>query len=115
MSYDYCDYETPKFYHEAFPKARKKHKCCECTAPIVPGETYLHVGVKWDDTPETFHQHMLCRQLCMLMNEDDGCCGFGEMKNQWSELDYHLEKHTEARKLYAAIIRRERAALRESR
>jgi hypothetical protein len=50
MSYDncFCDYDPPAFYHCELRRARKPHKCYECAADIVPGETYEHVRAKWD-------------------------------------------------------------------
>lgn len=111
MSYDDC--ELPGFYAEAFPVARKAHRCCECQAPIDPGEKHLRYAMKYDGTMDYGRQHMLCRELCMLMNyEGDGCCPFGGMKDTFREKDWPLDKydplHKKARTLMAGILRRER-------
>lgn len=114
---DWCDFDPPEFYAETFPTARKVHRCCECKAPIPVGEKHLYARGKNDGDFWKERQHMLCRELCMLMNDDDGCCGFGQMKETWGEGYARAGRETlasirEARTLYARILRRERAARR---
>jgi hypothetical protein len=111
--------ELPEFYAEDFPEARKTYRCCECEAPILPGEKHLHARGKSDGEFWHSRQHMLCRELCMLMNtESDGCCYFGGMKDEWHDGDWwHLDDTDKppksiARTLYARILKRERAAAR---
>jgi hypothetical protein len=117
LSYDgdFCD--VPEFYSEEFPVARKPHECCECLAPIAKGEKHLRWVMKWEGTIDSGRQHMLCRELCMFMNQEgDGCCGFGEMKNQFREEDYTArwnhdeEPYRSGRRLMAQILWRERSA-----
>lgn len=109
------DCEIPEFYGEGFPVARKPHRCCECLAPIEPGEKHLRWAAKWDGDLYYGRQHMLCRELCMFMNQEgDGCCPFGGMKDTFREEDWHLDKyddlHRKARTLMAGILKRERRA-----
>jgi hypothetical protein len=108
--------ERPEFYAETFPIARKAHACCECDAPINVGEKHLKATGKSDGEFWEARQHMLCRELCMLMGETDGeCFCFGEMREMWTEGDFHLRGHrkdgpyAKARVLYAAVLRRERS------
>lgn len=52
-----CDYEAPAFAHEKMVKARKFHRCGDCTRSILPGEVYQRINGKWDG--------ILCRvQIC---------------------------------------------------
>lgn len=104
--------DEPQFYAESFPHARKPHRCCECSAPIEPGEKHLYARGKWDGDFSIQRQHMLCRELCMLINSEDGCCGFGAMREAWNDGEWgrHFYKkealHIEARALMARIIKR---------
>jgi RNase P subunit RPR2 len=61
MSYDcVCDYDPPSFYHQEIRKARKAHKCDECTGMIAPGEKYEHVRGKWEGYVDTFNTCEAC-------------------------------------------------------
>lgn len=110
-----CEWSAGDFYSEYFPVARKTHRCCECTAPINKAERHLRASGKSDQTIWDARQHMLCRDLCMLMNaEGDGCCAFGNMDDEWREGDWRLglgskdlEINRRARVLRIGIIRRE--------
>jgi hypothetical protein len=79
----YC--EWPEFYSETFPKARKAHWCCECAAPIEPGETHLYWRGKWDGEFDTGRQHMLCREVCMELNRP-GREKYGECEIAFGQL-----------------------------
>jgi hypothetical protein len=114
VSADWCD--VPEFYHEEFPVARKAHRCCECEAPIDRGEKHLRWVSKFDGSLDSGRQHMLCRELCMFMNQEgDGCCAFGMMKEAFEDEDYRFnrgyrseEPYITGRRLMAGILRRER-------
>lgn len=111
-----CQWSSGDFYAETFPTARKQYECCECTAPIEKGELHLRAAGKSDGTMWHERQHMLCRELCMLIGPemDDGCFGFGELRYMWDQADYGRqaykrdEHYREARTLFARIIKRER-------
>lgn len=111
----YC--EWPEFYNETFPKARKVYQCCECHAPISLGETHLHYRGKWNDKFSQGRQHMICRELCMLIRDDfnEGeCIGFGDLFYYWPDLNVHYPRNRSsetvmiARGLMAKIRWRER-------
>ena len=53
----------PSCMTEAFPKARKQHKCCECGRFIQPGETYQRLSGIWDHEPARFKTCAECRDL----------------------------------------------------
>lgn len=109
MSYD-C--EIPEFYSESFPIARKQHRCIECHAPIVVGEKHLSYRMKYDGMFESGRQHMVCRELCMLIRHNSECIPFGGLKEEWSNGDYMYDKvgFVAERRLMAKIVRRERVA-----
>ena len=42
------DVFEPDLHRELWPKARKRHKCCECRKTIQPGEKYQLIEGLWD-------------------------------------------------------------------
>lgn len=55
--------EMPLAYECDKRKARKAHKCCECSGVIQPGETYnYHHGV-WPDGPGEYNVCLECDEL----------------------------------------------------
>ena len=74
--------EMPQAYSMATPKARKKHKCCECGGVIAAGEKYnRHSGV-WDGTPAAYKVCVDCDELRADMDEGrpyDERTGFGQI------------------------------------
>jgi hypothetical protein len=49
MSYNCeCDYDEPSFYRKKVRRARKAHKCYECSGMILPSDTYEYAVGKWD-------------------------------------------------------------------
>lgn len=47
-------------------KARRKHRCCECRAHILPGQTYWHY---FGTTDGASHSHKTC-DLCEQLRDD---------------------------------------------
>jgi hypothetical protein len=61
MSYDCsCDYDPADIYRAAKPKARRPHKCEECSGPILPGEQYERVFGVWEGYASTFKTCARC-------------------------------------------------------
>jgi len=83
------DCELPSYYVWKEPVARKPHKCCECDAPILPGEKYLQVNCAWDGEPYVYRQHLLCAEACELVRDsgmnDGECVYYGGLWEFWSE------------------------------
>lgn len=50
----YCDYDPPEFFSSSTPRARRAHKCYECSGAITPGERYERAAGKWDGYFSTF-------------------------------------------------------------
>jgi hypothetical protein len=55
--------ELPVCIAEAKPKARKRHKCCECGGLIMEGEQYIRVSGIWDGEPERYKVCVDCDAL----------------------------------------------------
>lgn len=118
----YC--ELPSVYDHTEPVARKRHKCCECSAPILKGEKHFHAWGVWDGRRSTHRQHIVCMEACMMIRDrfnDGECVGFGCLKEEFSELPtWHKERSRrdhvllKLRSLMAKILWRERTAKAES-
>lgn len=81
-----CD--LPEFYDWNEPVAGKRHRCCECAAPILKGEKHFHAWGKWDGRMESYRQHMACCQACMLIRDkfsDGECIPFGWLMEYFRE------------------------------
>jgi hypothetical protein len=64
MSYDCsCDYDPPSVYNATTPRAKKQHRCTECSGPIAPGEHYERVFGVWDGYAGT---HKTCERCFNL-------------------------------------------------
>ncbi len=103
---DHC--EIAEFYHWTEPVARKPHKCCECSAPILKGEKHFYCYGKWSYGTEAFRQHQLCMDACILirdkMNGGD-CIGFGCLMEEFEELRGYGKGHEDHRKLRSMMAK----------
>lgn len=64
MSIDcYCDYDPPSVFSDKTVKARKPHKCTECSRTIEPGETYHYAFGVWDGFADSFHTCSHCTEI----------------------------------------------------
>ncbi len=64
------DGDPPVYYDATMRKARKVHKCTECSGEIKPGTKYEDARGKWDDGPETFKTCSDCMSIreCFFCN-----------------------------------------------
>jgi hypothetical protein len=107
-----CD--LPEFYDYSEPVARKKHVCCECSAPIDNGEKHFHCVGKWNGDFQTYRQHLLCMEACMLIRDkfnDHECIAFGELQEFFEELtrdqyDRERQRNNESWKRLRSLIAR---------
>lgn len=117
----HCD--LPTFYDYTEPVAKKLHRCCECSAPILKGEKHFHGRGKWECGVESFRQHLACMEACMIIRDDFGgeCIGFGSLKEEFNELvcdnwypqrDRYKGAWKRLRHLMAVILVRERKSKR---
>lgn len=74
MSYDcYCDYDPADIYRASKPRARKRHKCEECGAPILPGEQYERVFGVWEGYASTHKTCARCFDLRQWVQNSIPC------------------------------------------
>ena len=55
--------ESPAFYREETPKARKVYKCCECGEKIEPGQKYHKAVGVWDGEFSTWRTCWPCHAI----------------------------------------------------
>lgn len=55
--------DGPTCFTSARPRARKRHRCCECCGVIEPGEVYEQDSGIWDGEPERFRTCLPCAEL----------------------------------------------------
>jgi hypothetical protein len=89
--------ELPSCVTYAKPKARKRHKCCECGGLILEGETYVRVSGIWDGEPERFKTCIECEALRNEADKNsldpDEMTPFGYLSETLSEMgDEELSK-----------------------
>lgn len=86
----YCDYDAPEFFTVTRPKARKQHKCYECSGVIVPGEKYESTSGKWDGWLDTFKVCARCAAMrkWLLNNLPCFCWAYG---NLWEDAKSAVE------------------------
>jgi len=75
-----CDNDGPSVMWESKPKAKKRHKCCECRGWIEPGEVYWRVRGVWDGEAQTFSMCADCDGLLSWADDMDCFCwSFGNV------------------------------------
>lgn len=62
-SVDSFDYESPSFFREETPTARKTYKCCECGGEIKPGQKYHKAVGVWDGEFQTWRTCWPCKSI----------------------------------------------------
>jgi hypothetical protein len=83
-----CDCEWPKFFTQTVRKARKNHKCCECSSPINIGDKYDYSSGKWDDFVGSYKTCLECSKLKIWLDKKTDCCvAFGELRTELIESD----------------------------
>lgn len=86
-----CD--LPKTFQAYTRRARKAHRCIECSATIKPGDEYEFASGVWEDGPATFKTCATCAAdrkafLAWLWQQDpweDCAGGFGHLREDMSD------------------------------
>lgn len=70
-----------------YPTARKRHACCECNRPILPGSEYQRVQGVWDGKWWTFKTHHRCNRvrLALMSHAAHECLEYGQMRSELSQ------------------------------
>lgn len=100
---------VPDFYSHSEPVARKQHVCCECHAPILPGEKHFSYRGKWDGYMMTGRQHLLCMKACMYIRDnmnDDECIGFGGLFEWLGEYRFDLRDTKKEHPVFRSMLAR---------
>lgn len=69
-----CEYEGPMAMRTVMRKARKEHRCCECSNTIKIGDIYEYVSGIWDNQASSYKTCGLCadvRSLIILIRRID--------------------------------------------
>lgn len=83
--FDNGDLETPEFFISKVVKARKAHRCYECSVTIAPKEHYHKITAKWGGDVETLKVCLECEALreelyyFNSMHDNCYCIGYGEL------------------------------------
>ena len=91
--------ESPSAFKSLQRKARKEHKCCECSSTICVGAAYQYSSGIWDGEPASFKQCLACHNImkkcseyALRIDKWSGSPCFGELA-EWFEggwcIDYH--------------------------
>lgn len=89
---EWCD--QPEFYNETYPRAKKEHRCCECSGVIRVGEVYARSSAKYDGVISTDCQHKDCRDFAAKVNLKfiGGCAiPFGDVREAMTSLRHFEE------------------------
>lgn len=68
-----CDGDLPQCYTAAIRKARKPHRCCECSAGIVSGQKYFHFKGIWSGDAQEYRMCLECLDLRDYVSRESGC------------------------------------------
>lgn len=68
------DGEPPEFYRERLiSRARKAHRCCECSRAIPVGAAYRYTAGKWDGCFNEYTTCLRCEALAEAFHDVEGC------------------------------------------
>src|SRR5215469_4245059 len=79
---------NPDLFRESRRRARKRHFCCECRLPILPGEEYQECFGVWSGDAATFRTCSTCewfRERVSIAEMNSGCRSY-ESTPAFSEL-----------------------------
>lgn len=76
-----CDYEPFDWYSMKEVKARKEHQCCECSEPIVPGQTYENATGSYCGTICHYKSCLPCGRI-----RRDFCCAYEGLREMFWEV-----------------------------
>ncbi|BBB99363.1 hypothetical protein [Bradyrhizobium elkanii] len=68
-----CDYDPADFYCATIRRARKPHKCEECSGAILAGESYENVRGSWDRCISEFKTCSRCVDLRTWVRNNVPC------------------------------------------
>lgn len=69
-----CDCEMPSVFNQTKPRARKRHRCCECRGWIEAGERYEYSWGIWDGDADSYKTCFGCAELREELGKLSKCC-----------------------------------------
>jgi len=87
----YCSWDdTPSYFWETYPKARKEYICSECGSKIDKGEKYQRITCIWDDELITYKTCEVCWEVRdEYLRETGGCVCFESL---WETVGIDFEQ-----------------------
>lgn len=58
--------EMPQAFRQITRKAKKEHKCCECSGTIAKGMTYIYCSGIWNGSPDSYKTCERCYRVRIL-------------------------------------------------
>ncbi len=87
--YDSGDGDQPTFYYQEWRKARKLHKCCECSFTVAIGDRYEAFSGKWEKGVETYHTCAACQDIRSSL-----CCEGFTFGQLWYDIEEQIFRET---------------------
>ena len=81
----------PEFFEEAWPKARREHRCCECRQMIQKGEKYQACSGKFDGAFFCDKTCAACAEIRHAYSCGDSEPCFGDLWSSFRERDAFRE------------------------
>lgn len=107
-----CD-DPPDVYRETVRRARKPHRCCECSRTIAAGERYQYASGVWDGRGDAFKTCIRCAALRRAVVEvDEACPVFGDLIGGALPYFYRWAYSREHKAALAQAARKARAEMR---
>lgn len=69
-----CDCELPSVFNQTNPRARKRHRCCECRGWIEIGERYEYSWGIWEGDANAYKTCDGCAKLRDELSKLSDCC-----------------------------------------
>lgn len=106
----------PSCYTATTPRARKRHKCCECRGVIEAGEAYHKFSGIWDGEADTFKTCCDCEALRSKVIREYGIDlefipPFGQLGSELGGYDFNVEENQRA---FVAIMQKRGATVHQS-
>lgn len=95
----------PSVFNQTKPKARKRHRCCECRGWIEIGERYEYSWGIWDGNAQTYKTCLGCSSLRDDLGKMSKCCvPFTRIQEELWGLDEVLKGRFDAIRIQRGAI-----------
>lgn len=87
---DHGDMDPRGFSHTRMVRARRPHRCCECSRTIMPGEVYERTKALYEGRFDTYHACAHCVPAKAWLS--DNCGGYVFM-GVWEDIAEHVQEY----------------------